>query len=226
LRIAFLATALVFLLLLVFQLSWSSALIAGLSVSVLLTFVYYLTRPNGRAGFSNEQLILTMSVLIGYWLSLYSLMSSQPNDSDGEAREFSPGSLALGLLLLLVPFVWTAWLRSSFMPDGGRDSRSRGIKQGSEFVTGESTYNLERGLEHSETERGLTPRDYPKPQIVSVVYNWPWVNLIIVIYGILPAILGAILFAVLYGPRSILEGFAGGAILTAFALLFVVWNQL
>ena len=208
LRFALLTTV-AFLVLLLFEFSWRTALLAGLTLSVILSLTRHLVRPKHGPEISSFQTIATISSLIGYWLILYSLIATY---TDG----YHPAVLAFGAIAFLVPLVAT-WLK-------GPDRRHGDDDDDDDFVRGNSKYSLKKN-KNNKSRGGGKGRDYPKPQIVSVVYNWNWVNLLIVVLGVIPAFVFGLVYVVNYGPGAIIEGIAVGAALSSLGLLYVVWNN-
>jgi hypothetical protein len=233
LRFAFVTTAAFFVLLL-FNFEWRSAVLAGLTLSIILTLAESLTMPLHAKHNSTFQIMASISSLFGYWLILYSAIAVYVGG-------YHPAVLALGILALLIPvvlsFVYPLMDRDErdardYDYRDDRDERSRSNNDDAAFIQRGSRHQLVgdeaaiSAASRSEKPRGRgLNEEFPKPQVVSVVWYWNWVNLLIVALGLVPSAVGGLVYLTLYGPAAITEGIAIGSAVSCLGLMYIVFNR-
>lgn len=240
LKFAFISTV-VFCLLLVFEFSWQSSVFASFIISVIFTLVYFLSHNKFR-GYDTPELssletMATISCMLGYWIILFSFLAL----ANPTSQLYSPGLLAIGVIALLVPTVGVL-----LFPFEEFRRAMNAKEKSADFLTGRNARyqiadNGHGGSTNVFVERkqglGQAPpttilgastargQEFPKPQIVSVVWYWNWANVLLFACGLLPPVIMGLLYGFLYGFRSVAEGFAIGAGFSACALFYVVWNR-
>lgn len=226
LKFAF-ASTLFFCLLLLCEFEWGSALIGGLSFSIILALIDYLRHKHPKHNdprIASLEIGATISCLIGYWLILYSFAAL-------ENGGYSPGVLALGIIALATPIVgFLTFPKWGAQPK--QQQQQQWIRGDSRFQVkpvvqaGKGSVDVESGgVVQGKRGGGRNFTQQPKPQIVSVVWYWNWSNLLLMIFGALPALLLGIVGGFLYGLWGAIQGLALGSVYTSLIMLYVVWNR-